>query len=315
MDRLPTQIRRRHESYTRTADAGIVNGRVEATTDTRNKVWKDWQTHCQAYNVPPYLDGCSFEEVARVGLNFGGMLRQGRGNRRKPVSAGSISTGIGSVATQIGLDRGTRPLHQPGKDKYILPIQHMLAGFKSFDPPTEKKLACHPDLPLFAVTNAYKGKASVVRQAAGDLVCIAFYYLLRIGEYTTKTRRKKKTRTRQFRIKDVTFFKYGKDGKLQPLASDANDKDVLNADAATLRISNQKNGHAGACIHHTAIKENKEACPVRALARRCTHIRQHTKNRSAFICTYFDEVGMGSVTDNQIRFAVEFAAKALQSPS
>ena len=221
MDRLPTQIRRRHESYTRTADAGIVNGRVEATTETRNKVWKDWQTHCQAYNVPPYLDGCSFEEVARVGLNFGGMLRQGRGRRRKLVSAGSISTGVGGVATQIGLDRGTRPLHQPGSDKYILPIQRMLAGFRSFDPPTEKKLACHPDLPLFAVTNAYKGKASVVRQATGDLVCIAFYYLLRIGQYTTKTRREKKKQKRQFRVKDVTSFKYGKDGKMQPLASDA----------------------------------------------------------------------------------------------
>ena len=89
----------------------------------------------------------------------------------------------------------------------------MLTGFRSFDPPTEKKLACHPELPLFAVTNAYRGKASVVRQATGDLVCIALYYLLRIGEYTTKTRQTKKTRTHQFRVKDVTFFKYGKDGK------------------------------------------------------------------------------------------------------
>ena len=65
-------------------------------------------------------------------------------------------------------------------------------------------------------------------------------------------------------------------------------------------------------MHHTAIKDNKEACSVRALARRCTHIRQHTKNRNVFTCTYFDEVGMGLVTDDQIRFAVNFAAKALQ---
>ena len=83
------------------------------------------------------------------------------------------------------------------------------------------------------------------------------------------------------------FFKYGKDGKLQPLASDATDEEVLSADAATLRISNQNNGHAGACIHHTSIVENKAAYPVKALARRCIHIRQNTKNRNAFICTYF----------------------------
>ena len=113
--------------------------------------------------MPPYLDDCNFEEVARIALNFGGMLRQGNGRKRKPVSAGSVGTGLGGVTTQIGLDRGERPLHQPGSDKFILPIQHMLAGFRSFDLPPEKKLACHPDLPLCAVTNTYKGKTSVVR--------------------------------------------------------------------------------------------------------------------------------------------------------
>ena len=57
----------------------------------------------------------------------------------------------------------------------------------------------------------------------------------------------------------MTFFKYDKDGKLQPLTSNAKNEEILNADAATLRISNQKNGLAGACIHHTAIEDNKEA--------------------------------------------------------
>ena len=81
----------------------------------------------------------------------------------------------------------------------------MLAGFRSFDPPTEKKLVCHPDLPLFAVMNAYTGKSSPVRQAAGDLVCIAFYFLLCIGEYTIKNKRKKedKNKTIQGKRRDV----------------------------------------------------------------------------------------------------------------
>ena len=60
-----------------------------------------------------------------------------------------------------------------------------------------------------------------------------------------------------------------------------------------------------------AIVDNKAACQFKALARRCIQIRQHTKNRNTFICAYCDEVGTGSVTDNQIRFAVKFAAKAL----
>ena len=112
-------------------------------------------------------------------------------------------------------------------------------------------------------------------------------------------------------MKDVTFFKYDKEGKLQPLARDATVEEILNADAATLQISNQKNGHAGACIHHTAIADNKAACPIKVLARRCIHITQNTKNRNAFICTYFDKAGMGSVMDSQIRFTVKCAARSL----
>ena len=117
--------------------------------------------------------------------------------------------------------------------------------------------------------------------------------------------------TRQFRIKDVIFFKYNSAGKLQPLPNNATDEEIMSADAATLQISNQKNGHAGVCIHHTAIAGNMWVCPVKALARSITHSRQHTKNKKAFICTYFDEAGMGSVTDTQIRFTVKFAAKSL----
>ena len=66
----------------------------------------------------------------------------------------------------------------------------MLAGFKNFDPATEKKLACHPDLPEFARAHVYKSK-SATQQAVGDLIVIAYCYLLRIGEYTAGNKQTK----------------------------------------------------------------------------------------------------------------------------
>lgn len=210
------------------------------------------------------------------------------------------------------MDRGTRPLHQQYNDKLILPIQHMLKGFGNFDPTTENKMAAHPDLPLFAVRNAYRWQSSVVREAIDNLICIAFYYLLQIEEYTTKTKRKKKTRTRQFRVKDVTFFKRGKDGRLHPIPNNATEQDIMSADAATLRILNQKNGHAGAFVHHSANKECPLACPVKALARRVAHIKRHTANGNAFLCTYYDEAGRGLVTNDQVSFTVKCAANCLK---
>ena len=114
----------------------------------------------------------------------------------------------------------------------------MLTGFKNFDPATEKKLACHPNLPRYARNHAYRRGSSVAEKAVGDLVVIAYYCLLRVGEYATSTRRKLKTRTRQFRLKDVTFYKRNKDGTMRALPPNAPTRDAMMVDAATLRISN-----------------------------------------------------------------------------
>ena len=86
--------------------------------------------------VPPYLDGCDFTTVARVGTIFGGRIRKGK--RGWPVSAGSVGAGIGGVNTMIALDTGHQPLHQLDGVHFIKPIQHMLAGFKNYDLPTER---------------------------------------------------------------------------------------------------------------------------------------------------------------------------------
>ena len=51
----------------------------------------------------------------------------------------------------------------------------MIKGFGNFDPPREKKLACHSDLPEWACKEEYKEPKCVMRQAIGDLVVIAFY--------------------------------------------------------------------------------------------------------------------------------------------
>ena len=191
----------------------------------------------------------------------------------------------------------------------------MLAGFKNFDPAVEQKLACHPNLPDYACGHGLREGATPQQQATGDLVIIAFYYLLRVGEYTTKTRRKrKKKRTVQFRVKDVTFFLRDESGMLKSLPANASEEDIMRADAATLRISNQKNGHAGACVHHEALEGAGDRCPIRALGRRVCHIRRHTRNSNTFLCSYWDDIGHADVSDNNIKFAVKFAARMLGYP-
>ena len=163
---------------------------MEATCEAREKVWREWTDYCDDLEVPPYLDKVDFRDVARVSTMFGGRIRKGK--RGRAVGAGHVRAGLGHVNTQIALDTGRQPLHQRDGQHYIKPIQHMLAGFKNFDPAVEQKLACHPDLPDFACDFGLREGATQQQQATGDLVLIAFYYLLRVGEYTTKTHRGKK---------------------------------------------------------------------------------------------------------------------------
>jgi integrase len=89
---------------------------------------------------------------------------------------------------------------------------------------------------------------------------IAFFFLLRPGEYTMQSARTP-TRTVQFRLMDVRFFKNGLIlPHSAPLAT------LLQADGVRLYLDNQKNSQRGSTMYHTATPG--DFCPVKALARR-----------------------------------------------
>jgi len=96
-------------------------------------------------------------------------------------------------------------------------------------------------------------------------------------------------------------------------ASASNDE-IQRASAATLRISNQKNGHLVACVHQEEIVGEYWTCHVKALARRVLYIRRHTSDRNTLLCAYWDDVGRGYVTDGLIRVLLKFAANYLAYP-
>jgi hypothetical protein len=92
----------------------------------------------------------------------------------------------------------------------------MLDGYTKADPPTQKKLPVEAEVPKLLVEMGYGKTGSIQSQAVGDLSLIAFYYLLRIGDYTVKRQRDRaklsRKQTVQFKLEDVTFFKMDKLG-------------------------------------------------------------------------------------------------------
>ena len=150
------------------------------------------------------------------------------------------------------------------------------------------------------------GKYGTERQKCiGDFGLIAFYYLLRVGEYTY-TKETERRRTQQFRLRDVTLW--CKTERLDPNLPTS----VLlqNCTAATLNISNQKNGVRAQTIHQEAI--GTKFCPVKAIIRRIKHIRSNTNDLDTMLGSYFTSKGRKSITSYSMTAAVRKAATLLR---
>jgi hypothetical protein len=88
------------------------------------------------------------------------------------------------------------------------------------------------------------GSSHIRTRITAHLIIAAFFFLLRVGEYT-KSREKR--RTIPLRKKDIRLWRSG-----VLLPSDAPLAVLLTADAVTVCLENQKNGHKNAILHHTS---------------------------------------------------------------
>ena len=147
--------------------------------------------------------------------------------------------------------------------------------------------------------------------ATGHLILIAFYYLLRVGEYTKPKfvtqngKRIRATRTVQFMVENVGFFKDGKQvSRKAPLT------DLLACDSATLKITNQKNGRMGSTIHHEA--NGKNICPVKALAYCVNHILLNGGDSTRLLCDYYSNNAWHAVTSARVIDMVRVACSNLK---
>ena len=155
------------------------------------------------------------------------------------------------------------PRRSHGAHELDLPFSKLLRSYKLQDPAPKPQLA----LPVRAIQCAvafYENQKTPLARAIADLLTIAFFFLLRPGEYTMTTSRSRK-RTVQFRRQDVRFFK---DGNVLPHSTPL--ETLRQADAVRLYLDNQKNGQRGATMHHTA--RASPFCPVKALANRVHHL-------------------------------------------
>ena len=287
----------------RIASEAIANGRVESTAYDRKSFWGKWKEYIKPRRIEPYLTNIDFDTIIDKVSGFAGRVWEGYLGRGHQVSTARVQTAVRAIGQTCELDRGVNPLYR-APEKYLRPLEHMFAGFRKSDKLPVPEIAIPVGVPDQMATVGMAPIASPREQAVGDFGLIAFYYLLRVGEYTHR-RKRHDTRTIQFRFQDVAF----KRGNVI-LPRNASLADLLLATGATLRLSNQKNGSRGAMIHRSAM--GGKFCPVKALVRRFVHLRSNKASPDDIISSYWDHLGKGNLTDVDIRVAVKRAVITLK---
>jgi hypothetical protein len=226
-----------------------------------------------------------------------------------------VATALSAVGKTISLACDANPTKVTGSERLVPRISQTLDAWRKVDGPVMKKLPVEADIPELLVKWGLSPTGSPLHKAVGDLALIAYYYLLRIGEYTVKSSRNDSKQTQQFKLRDVTFFKRDHLGQLRQLPRTAPAHLILGADNATLKLDNQKNGWHGVCISHEWNGDDTFD-GVRALGRRYLHIRQHCKgNYNTFLSTVFEGDAKYDVTDKDIRQSLKAAAAVLDYPA
>jgi hypothetical protein len=221
--------------------------------------------------VDPFLQDTLFTIRVCLLTGFAGPIRTGYYGQGKQIQAGSVSSAITAIGQAIALATNTNPTKVVGSNKLLLCLQQMLDGFQQADPPTSKQLPVEADILEFLVQLGLE--AHELNRAIGNLTMIAFYYLLCIGEYTTKGTQNKSKQMEEFKMRDITFFAKDKHGNLCCLSQDASVDLIAEADGATMKLDNQKNGWKGVCIYQEADGDPIN-CPVRALGRQYLHLQK-----------------------------------------
>ena len=93
-----------------------------------------------------------------------------------------MSTALSAITKTLELAGSDSPLLQ-APDKYLTPIRRLLEGFRRTDAPNIPQLAVPVSVPHYCYDTFAQDSSSKTRTTA-DLVLVAFYYLLRVGEYT-----------------------------------------------------------------------------------------------------------------------------------
>ena len=289
-----------------TVRAGVSAGRAKSA-DT---VWNQWESYCVGMGIDPFLE--TFTDKVPILQVFAQRVRIGElASNGNPIRARSTEDYVRHVA-QTFQSVGAPDPRLNSNNNIDFRLQRMIAAWKKQDPPPNRVKPIPMQVLRQLATVAQQSHLEYTR-ATTDMIIIAFFFLLRPGEYVDTNRNA--TESDPFRLADTQLFS-GQRRIDQVTASDA---DLLDATLAALTFTTQKNGVRGEVIS-LGRSGDPFICPVLAIARRVIYLRNNNAPADTPIARLFPPTdgsagGPTKITSahltKELRAAVNFIGPSL----
>ena len=258
MDAMPAPNQHVFQATLVTVQESISSGVTTKTARTKDSHWKVWQTYCADFNIDPFLD---YSDPLPYLQTFAQLYRQGTiSPSKRPVRSSTVSNALCSVG-QAFLRMGKRDprlsAHSPSTGLDFR-LRRQQRSWTKADPPPDRVRPVPITLVTFLLDLAHHSPNSSPSEIAiADMICLAFFFLLRPGEYTGTT-----NDDAAFTLGDIRLHV----GQRRLDLTSASLRDIQAATWVSLYFTTQKNQRKGDAI---ALGRSRHplCCPVTAAIR------------------------------------------------
>jgi hypothetical protein len=161
--------------------------------------WTRWDAFCMAHNIDPYLK--TWADPVPILQVFGERYRDGRlAPLKNPVKARTVEDALRAV----GQAHARLGAPDPRRDTFggiDFRIQRQIKSYHKVDDPPRRVKPIPITIIVYIMSSAFGRERNEEDLAIADMITIAFFFLLRPGEYTGTT-----ADDTPFRLEDVALY-------------------------------------------------------------------------------------------------------------
>jgi hypothetical protein len=295
MDALPTTHADVLRADLRTVDEKIKAGVTLQRSKAQDKHWERWDDFCLESGIDPFLR--TWDDPVPILQVFGQRYRDGRiAPRHNAVRARTVEDALRAIG-QAFARVGSPDVRKNVYGDIDFRIQRQIRAYKREDSPPKRVKPIPIVIILYILAQAYGITRHDDTQAIADMITIAFFFLLRPGEYTGTT-----SDDTPFRLQDVHLY-------IGPRRLDTmrcSDAEIQGATSVSYTFTTQKNGIRNEKII-LGLSGTGLCCPVRATGRRIRYLRRHNAKCTVPIASLYVRNRRTAIKAQQITATVRHA--------